>query len=150
MDNVETTKTSNSFDLDKETMRSWLDFISKINQAKDQEAEKIVGMFHDKIAKISLSGFFSKETFDENEKFFLTGFCPSFIKKISNENVTNNYLKSVLRNILQIFLDEFIKNFENPHLFATWESLVETFREEKLFNRSLIDCADKFLVNFLY
>ena len=150
MDNSETTKKS-SFELDKEQMRSWLDFIPKINQLKEQEAEEKLRKIEEKLIEISSTGFFSKDNFlEENEKFFISSFSPSFIRKISLENITNKYIKEILRTILQIYIDEFIKNLENHNFLEIWESLVDTFRDEKLLNRSnLIDCADKFIVNFL-
>ena len=150
MDNSETTKKS-SFELDKEQMRSWLDFIPKINQLKEQEAEEKLRKIEEKLIEISSTGFFSKDNFlEENEKFFISSFSPSFIRKISLENITNKYIKEILRTLLQIYIDEFIKNLENHNFLEIWESLVDTFRDEKLLNRSnLIDCADKFIVNFL-
>ena len=122
-----------------------------MNQLKEQEAEEKLRKIEEKLIEISSTGFFSKDNFlEENEKFFISSFSPSFIRKISLENITNKYIKEILRTILQIYIDEFIKNLENHNFLEIWESLVDTFRDEKLLNRSnLIDCADKFIVNFL-
>jgi hypothetical protein len=148
MDNTETNKITINpkFDLDKDVIRTWLDIIPKINQSKEQDVEKVLKIIEEKLTIIAISELFSKEVLDENESHFLTSFCPSLIRRISNENVTNSYLKSILRNILNLFTNEFIKNFENVNCFPIWEALVETFREEKLFNRSYDDSSDKFLV----
>ena len=148
MDNTEINKINinSKFDLDKDVIKTWLEIIPKINQSKEQDVEKVLKLIEDKITKTAISELFSKEVLDDNESYFLTSFCPSLIRRTSNENIMNSYLKSILRNILNLFTNEFIKNFENINCFPIWDALVETFREEKLFNRSYDDSADKFLV----
>ena len=147
MENSEKLKTT-QFDLDKEIMRSWLEIIPTINQSKDHELEKTLKLIQEKLSNVSSSGFFSKENLtDDIEKFFLASFSPSLIKKISNENILNNNNKEILRNIIQIYILEFIKNLENPNFLEMWESIAESFRDDKSINRSTqIDSADKFLV----
>ena len=124
MNQTTTTKKSN-FELEKEEMSSWLNFISMLNQTKEHEAEKTLKIIHEALIKITGTGLFAKDNFlDENEKFFVSSFSPSFIKKISNEYIINTNIKEIVRRIIQIYIDEFIKHLENHNCQEIWESLI--------------------------
>ena len=135
--------------LDKEILKSYLDFISRINITKDEDSEKILLFIFECLTEITNSNFFTKEFIEESEIYFISTFSPSFIKKLSNEFISKSSIKDYARSILDLYCEILIKNFENPKLLEIWESLVDILNEDKQFNRSLDnDASVNFLVNF--
>jgi hypothetical protein len=139
--------------LEKDLMRSWLEYIPNINLKRNDEAEKVLKDIYQKLQEISKTNFFLQESFEsDNEKFFLNTFIPQFIKKLTNESMSSSYIKDLARKILQLLFDEMIRSFDqNVNKFLDiWESIAESFGEDRYFNQTyLIDSADKFLVKYI-
>jgi hypothetical protein len=135
--------------LNRDKLKCYLDFISNINFNKDEEAEKITANLKESLCELSEVGFFSKQSFNDVEKYFLTTFSPILIKKISKESISVKIVKDNLWKVVNIYLHQMIKNFESHYLFDIWDALINFFHEDTLFIRSLNDDAsDNFLVTF--
>ena len=131
----------------KEILQSYLEFISKINFANDKEAEKITYYIIQCFSDLSNSNFFSQQIFDDSENYFITQFCPIFIKKISNEKISSKSVKDNLWGIINCFINEMIIGLECQRLFDVWYALIDFLSEDKTFISNYHnDVSEKFLV----
>ena len=136
--------------LNKEILRSYIEFITKVNFTLDDEAEKITLYIKECLSELSKSNYFMKEFFDDSDNYFITQFIPIFIKKLANEKISTKSVKDNLWSIVHWYIDEMTRNFESQMLFEVWVAIIDFLKEEKTFNRSLDnDASDKFLVNFI-
>ena len=137
--------------LNKDLLKSYLDFISNLTFEKDADAEKITTYIKECIVELAENNFFSQQFFDDDENYFLTNFSPSFLKKLSNESVTSKKVKENLWIIVNTYLNQMIKHLENSKMLELWESVISFFDEDKQFMRSFDDDAsDKYLVKFYF